>query len=518
MTVNAIEQLRISTFPFAGVLKLTPQGDKVEALAAALADLSPKDRDDVLAKIAADGTLTAVEKGELSRLVDGMNSADALRGKAENAEMKTIRELIAKRKTVRSTQVIQKIDREIDAARARIGSLYGNPVDPAAPLPKVEGGGLKGDKTTRPIGNVEAHKGQNPAFFERVTTINPPRISESEHVWARSLIVELTRDPHTGISPFDKGAYQASDTVKTSNTTARLKTNGDMEALRNLQRMSRTSDPQVLRDASLQAGIDREIAAARLTGDTSVTPGRITRAAHGQFGTLNAETNTVLKGGLITNPLRNATTTEIDAVVARIGTKQASIATEPASIIKGRIISKVPQPNVPRAGGTVSSIAAGIVIGEVHTRSVAIEISEQADKRGYVPYGEEQLGGDGVKGFLYRAGSFLVDSMGLAALSVGTEDRFNCKVWREQIWSFTDKAKAGDSYTMTWDHQTGTTDVMNLKIPIIEKSRVVYEKQADGSWRQIEGEYKAPVDFNFIIDRNNSDETVKNRLLYPDMV
>ncbi len=517
MIITAIEESRVGTFPFSEVFNLRPQGDKVEALAAALVDLSPKERNEVLAKIAADGTLTAIEKGELSRLVEGMNSADAVRSKAENAEMKTIRDLIAKRRTAQSTTAIHKIDLGIDAARTRIGSLYGNPVDPAAPLPKIDGGGLKGDKVTRPIGNVEAHKSQNPAFFERVTTANPPRLSESEHVWARSLIVELTRDPQTGVSPFDKGAYQASDTIKTSNATARLKTNGDMEALRDLQRTSGRRDPKALRNATLQTGIDREIAAARVTGDTSVTSGRITRAAHGQFGTLSAETNTALKSGRITNPLRNATATEINVVVARIGTKQASIAAEPASIIKGRNITRASQPNVPRVSGTVSSIAAGIIIGEVHTRSVALEISEQADKRGYVPYGEERLGGDGVKGFLYRAGSFLVDSMGLAALSVGTEDRFNCKVWREQIWAFTDKAKAGDTYTMTWDHQTGTTDIMGLKIPIIEKSRVVYEKQVDGSWKQIKGEYKAPVDFNFIIDRKNSDETVKNLLLFPDM-
>jgi trimeric autotransporter adhesin len=173
----------------------------------------------------------------------------------------------------------------VDAAGDGADSAASNaeaetPVDPAEPKPRVQRSTVD-PRETRPLGNIAPHDEQGLALRDGATGA---RESESEHILSRANIVEQTRNPATGVSPFDKAAYRDATTLKLGRETALEKTIGDNAAARALADSGGAPTPQMLQDSGLEAAIDRTLAAAQQTGDASVTTEGVNLAAHGELG------------------------------------------------------------------------------------------------------------------------------------------------------------------------------------------------------------------------------------------
>jgi hypothetical protein len=183
------------------------------------------------------------------------------------------------------------------------------PIDPAAPLERIPRSPTD-PRPARPLGNIDNYSRQGPALRDAEGALG----STNEHVVPHSHLKEQLRNPTTGKSPLDpKKVYRESPTLRTQYDTALEKTSGDMQALRDLKASAGNPSPHVLREAGLEAGIERQLAAAKKTGDASVTAERANLAAHGQLGTVHRygaeEARTFMKG---------ATEAEIDMVLEGI--------------------------------------------------------------------------------------------------------------------------------------------------------------------------------------------------------
>ena len=154
-------------------------------------------------------------------------------------------------------------------------------VDAAAPKAQVPRSPTD-PRATRPLGNIAQHNQQGLALRDA----SGARLSESEHVLSRANIVEQTRNPATGVSRFNDAAYRNATTLKLGRQTALEKTLGDNAAARALAESGGAPTAQMLEESSLEAAIDRTVAAAQATGDASVTSEAVNLAAHGELGSV----------------------------------------------------------------------------------------------------------------------------------------------------------------------------------------------------------------------------------------
>ena len=275
------------------------------------------------------------------------------------------------------------------------GSASG-PNDIAAPGPEVQAGA----RMTQPLGNIAPHNEQGYAIRDPATNA---RLSESEHIWAKSVIKEQTRNPQTGVSPYDNAAYENSTTLKTNYDTARVKTSGDMDALRGLRQGN--PGPAELQDGSFQSAIDRELSAGAATGDASVTTEGVYTAAHGQLGELHS-----VGGGEARNVMSGAQDGDIDAVIDNMETT-ARVADDTTAVFNGRPASP--------AGAAPEAAAIGETEATTVARSALPATAEGAEgaagaagAEGGAASGLSGLAGAGAAGGLIAGGLALYDDIG----------------------------------------------------------------------------------------------------------
>jgi hypothetical protein len=174
---------------------------------------------------------------------------------------------------------------EADTVGADGEEVAETPTDPAAPKDRVQRS-PNDPRMTRPLGNIASHDEQGLALRDATGE----RTSESEHIWSRANIAEQTRNPATGVSPFDNTTdagmanYDDATTLKLGRETAVEKTAGDNAAWRALKKSGGAPTPQMLEDSGLEAAMNRTLDAAQKTGDTSVTTQGVNLAAHGELG------------------------------------------------------------------------------------------------------------------------------------------------------------------------------------------------------------------------------------------
>jgi hypothetical protein len=152
-------------------------------------------------------------------------------------------------------------------------------VDPGRPKARVPRSAAD-QRPTRPLGNIASHDEQGLALRDAAGA----RTSESEHILSRANIVEQTRNPATGVSPFDKAAYRDATTLKLGRETALEKTIGDNAAARALANSGGAPSAQMLEDSGLESAMNRTLDAAQTTSDTSVTEGGVNLAGHAELG------------------------------------------------------------------------------------------------------------------------------------------------------------------------------------------------------------------------------------------
>jgi hypothetical protein len=198
------------------------------------------------------------------------------------------------------TQEMPAFSSEADA-EVGVDDAEEMPTDPAAPKDRVPRSPTD-QRLTRPLGNIASHDEQGLALRDAAGA----RTSESEHILSRANIAEQTRNPATGVSPFDnttkagRAAYEDATTLKLGRETALEKTAGDNAAWRALSNSGGAPTPQMLEDSGLEAAIDRTLDAAQKTGDASVTTEGVNLAAHGELGKVfevgTSDAKAVLRG------------------------------------------------------------------------------------------------------------------------------------------------------------------------------------------------------------------------------
>jgi hypothetical protein len=111
---------------------------------------------------------------------------------------------------------------------------------------------------TARYGDLERHRDQGRSLREQQR-----RVSEHEHILARINLVLQSIDPKNGMSQYDDKAYRNSATVTIPRDMALEKTRDDLELRDRLKEAARleTYDKKLLADLSVQAAIDRTIAA-----------------------------------------------------------------------------------------------------------------------------------------------------------------------------------------------------------------------------------------------------------------
>ncbi len=237
------------------------------------------------------------------------------------------------------------------------------PLDPAAPKAQVPRS-PSDPRATRPLGNIAQHDQQGLALRDAAGA----RKSESEHILSRANIVEQTRNPATGISPFDKSAYRQATTFKLGRETALEKTIGDNAAARALANSGGAPTAQMLEESGLEAAIDRTLAAAQTTGDASVTAEGVDLAAHGELGTVFDVGTTDVRA-----VMQGASDTEIDAALGDI--ENATIDSRFAApkgmglLLRG----SAPAANAAGGGAAASDAAAGAVEQHLSEASAIVD-------------------------------------------------------------------------------------------------------------------------------------------------
>ena len=166
-------------------------------------------------------------------------------------------------------------------AAAEPGPAPAHGVDPAAPKAKTRAGPADARETSL-IGSIADHNRQGLALRDGAGK----RVSESEHIWSKANIVENTRNPKSGESPYDQAAYDESTTLKLSREAALEKTRGDNAALRRLRAEGDSPSPEAVREAGFDAAVERTKAAVKKAGDP-ISDEQVELAAHGQMGTLH---------------------------------------------------------------------------------------------------------------------------------------------------------------------------------------------------------------------------------------
>jgi hypothetical protein len=411
-----------------------------------------------------------------------------------NVKGLTAQELTTHKKLLHSAK--SDIALEISAIQD-LAKRGGNPADPLTVFERVLSR-PDSEIQTRGIGSIATHKDQGTAIWNETGK----RLSESEHIWARKLIQQMTTDPSTGYVVYDEAAYQNSTTLKISREAAVSKTRGDMNAIRAVKDAGNNPNSVTTKNAGWQAAADRTIGATRGTG---ISAEQINMAVHGQLGELHARTNIALKDGRITNPLRNAPTTEIDALVNNIG-KSSSVPRDERPIFNGKSLA----PNeLIGAGATVFSFGAQIGASILHEKAVEAGVREQAKTDGYVPIGQEDRP-TGLTGIIYGLGSWLIDPMGTAAKTVDPDARFNIEVWRERIRTKCADQQPGDTFRITWHR--GECKVDTFGFQVITANETVYQRQADGRYKIISGDFIGVPDLNRIISKDVPDQELYNQL------
>ncbi len=155
---------------------------------------------------------------------------------------------------------------------------------------KKKGKRKRKPKPTAEYGDIKKHSAQGKA---RWSEDGMTRESEHEHPRARTNVENMTKDPVTGISPYDKNAYRRSATLTIPRDMALEKTKMDMALQRRILNGTATAD-----DMSIQGDIERtqrarDITKAKRTaaGLTThsldvITDLKIRQAAHYQQGEL----------------------------------------------------------------------------------------------------------------------------------------------------------------------------------------------------------------------------------------
>jgi hypothetical protein len=445
----------------------------------------------ILGRFGGDTIVELIASAE-SRLASAIQRLNAL----EKVNLKDLsaQELKAHKKLLHSA----KSDIAIEIATIQdLAKRGGIPADPMAVVERVLSR-PDSDTQTAGLGSIAKHKDQGKAIWSETGR----RLSESEHIWARKLIQQMTTDPSTGYVVYDETAYQNSTTLKISRETAVAKTRGDMNAIRAAKNAANSPNSEVMKGTNWQSAVDRTINAAR---GTRITEKQVNMAAHGQLGELHAKTNTALKGGRITNPLRNASVAEIDTIVNNIG-KTSSLPHDERPIFNGK---SLPSKGVKGAGATVFSIGAQIGISVLHEKAEEAGVREQAKTEGYVPIGEEDRP-SGIKGILYGLGSWLIDPLGVTNKTVDPAARFNIEVWRERIRTKCADQNLGDTFKITWHR--GECRVDKLGFQVISPIETVYERQADGKYKIISGNFIGVPDLNRILSKEVPNEELYSQL------
>jgi hypothetical protein len=202
----------------------------------------------------------------------------------------------------------------------------------------------KPEKHQAEYGDINPHNRQGRAIRSAEGT----RLSEHEHIRARINIKIQTTNPETGLSPYDAKAYREGVTITIPKDMADIKTKKDLE-LRDKSYDALEKDGEIpeelTKEMSLDADIERTIQSRdeaiekRLqAGDpiddlVAITDEKIKISGHFQEGGAYQRTNDFLKERPDEKPLRLATDTEIEELLAPLDIHE--------SVARERVGSKI---------------------------------------------------------------------------------------------------------------------------------------------------------------------------------
>jgi hypothetical protein len=232
----------------------------------------------------------AQEQGRMEAALYTRGSDISFRQAAEDAD--------ARQKSSR-----QALDRRVSDQLAEIGRHF-------------EHGPERGQSETARFGDLKPYSEQDRAIREQGV-----RKSEHEHIRARINLVLQTIDPVSGRSVYDQAAYRRSATLTIPRDMAMEKTRGDL-ALRDRLKAAIGSGkftPQLARDISVEAEIQRTIAARDRTIDARLAEGRAVDDLKAITDDVIARATAYQQGELFDvgkgqrSPIRGASAADVDA-------------------------------------------------------------------------------------------------------------------------------------------------------------------------------------------------------------
>jgi hypothetical protein len=260
------------------------------------------------------------------------------------------------------------------ASRTGIGPIS---VDPAAGRPFVQRGGA-GSGMTDPLGTIanyttgSAAPGSPPrAFPTHGLALRNPATGDlqsvDEHVYPRGIAERITTDNRdttdlaNRVSPITDKVYDRMSTLRTTSETGDVKTVGDNEAMQNFDLASTQGQPLTPaedHDMSLQGAIERQLAAAREVGDSSVTAENVLTTAHAELGDMSRAGS---DAGQVQDVLKGVSQKKLEAMVDNL--EGTATVDEHFASAQGMGLP-MPEDPVPASGFAAAAGAEGGVGGE----------------------------------------------------------------------------------------------------------------------------------------------------------
>lgn len=153
-------------------------------------------------------------------------------------------------------------------------------------------------------------------------------------------------------------------------------------------------------------------------------------------------------------------------------------------------------------------IALQVIAGLIHQKAVEKRIEQQAEEKGWVPYGSASG-----EGRLYDLGAWFMDPTQEAERNTPFEKRFKINPWRQRIRDAANAKKPGEKLEFTWQIGICKQDIFGNWKTVDHKA--VYVKGDDGRWHKEGGEIWGIPNMNDVISEDVPDSQLE-KAIYAD--